>query len=711
MLLQVRVVVRAHVEGRYFPSRWQVQSAVHYSAFLRRPLGTQTQSASRCCAGASVSFSYMRVGHSGPSRVFSGAPLYGVLPPCGIGVLAAAPEVPDLDGIWHECYACNQELLGSLREDENAAVLHQIAVDDARLGRMTPPTPASEVDLATVIGVACECGLLAPLRTWCQVRLAPRFAVVQGVKPDGSAKVRAVDHMSWSAAGRKRRKRSRMEVKKASVNGSCSVPERVAHDHLDDLAATMHAFFLLFGVLPALWKADIDAAFRRIPLVREHVSAAGVAWLFDNIAWVSCHLAMPFGAASSVWAWHRLGALICTIARVILHLPVMRYVDDYFAVERHSPPCPCTHFLVAHCVGVDRRQGEAEHAMWCFARLVRLLLGETSVADKKLEFGDQLLVLGMQVTLASRSVRLWGHVCYLYLQVIPRPKGIYFVLDAAKARKWILDIDAALRVGKLTSGESQKLAGRLMWATQHLFYRCTCICSFTHVRRFLLVCRIGRAMIKAIYEQKRSHDGAISVRLRTALLWWRNVLSQKISEVSPWVGSSKPPCRLLVDAASTPPCCAAILFIDSTIRYTVWSPPAALLAKLVARQDNQIGSLEILAILLALSTFRVDLEGRKVVLYSDNVGAEKGTARGSARAWDHNRLVHQIWTVAINCRIKLWVERVPSKENLADCPSRGSVALLRDLGATWIEPYMEASLLDGAPGTCELAGLQGSQDC
>ncbi len=36
------------------------------------------------------------------------------------------------------------------------------------------------------------------------------------------------------------------------------------------------------------------------------------------------------------------------------------------------------------------------HAMTCFARLVRLLLGADAIADRKLEYGTQLLVLGMQ---------------------------------------------------------------------------------------------------------------------------------------------------------------------------------------------------------------------------------------------------------------------------------------------------------------------------
>ena len=45
-----------------------------------------------------------------------------------------------------------------------------------------------------------------------KVLMVPRFGVAQGLKQDGTAKIRAVDHFSWScAAGRKKRKRT--EVK------------------------------------------------------------------------------------------------------------------------------------------------------------------------------------------------------------------------------------------------------------------------------------------------------------------------------------------------------------------------------------------------------------------------------------------------------------------------------------------------------------------
>ena len=244
-------------------------------------------------------------------------------------------------------------------------------------------------------------------------RLVPRFGVEQGLKPDGSIKLRAVDHMSWSAAQGQKRKRSRNQIKEHSINGHCYVPAKVSHDHLDSLLQLLRVVFAKTGVVPWLWKADIDAAFRRVPLMGTHVWAAGVAYLVDNVAWCSFHHGMPFGATSSVWAWHRIGAMLAHLARKLLHIPVLRYVDDYFSADRPE--------LV-------------EHAMQCFARLTRILLGQTSIADRKLEFGSSLLVLGMTVE--------------------PAHSGIRFVLSAEKAQKYWDVIDKALNAGYLSSGMS-----------------------------------------------------------------------------------------------------------------------------------------------------------------------------------------------------------------------------------------------------------------
>ncbi len=59
-----------------------------------------------------------------------------------------------------------------------------------------------------------------------------------------------------------------------------------------------------------------------------------------------------------------------------------------------------------------------EHSMNIFARLVRLLLGETAIAQQKLECGHELVILGVQAALPliMRVVRM----CFLRPRLLRR---------------------------------------------------------------------------------------------------------------------------------------------------------------------------------------------------------------------------------------------------------------------------------------------------
>ena len=104
--------------------------------------------------------------------------------------------------------------------------------------------------------------------------------------------------------------------------------------------------------------------------------------------------------------------------------------------------------------------------MHCFARLVRLLMGATAIANKKLECGRSLHILGVEISLSVK-----GYTC--------RPAK-------EKLRKCIFAIKEALATGQLSAGCAEKLAGRLGWACQYLFHR------------------LGRAMLRPVFKHKFS---------------------------------------------------------------------------------------------------------------------------------------------------------------------------------------------------------------
>ena len=199
-------------------------------------------------------------------------------------------------------------------------------------------------------------------------------------------------------------------------------------------------------------------------------------------------------------------------------------------------------------------------------------------------------------------------------------------------------------------------------------------------------------MIKPVYRQQYSRTGDLNETLRTALSWWLDVLSSGFAEERPWKPPSSSIVRMFVDAASTPAHIAAVVCLDGVLHYTNAAPAAEWVSKLrQGREDNQIMSLELLAIVLGLASFKKEVEGRKLVLYSDNKGAELSTGRGSAKAADHNAIVHSIWTMAFQYGVHLWLERVPSIDNISDSPSRGDHALLAELKAQWRAPCWDLS--------------------
>ena len=71
--------------------------------------------------------------------------------------LAGAPLYDDSDAssLWEGCYESNKLLIGSLREDEHEAALHELALTDYKLGRMSKPEAVNWHDMDKVCVICC----------------------------------------------------------------------------------------------------------------------------------------------------------------------------------------------------------------------------------------------------------------------------------------------------------------------------------------------------------------------------------------------------------------------------------------------------------------------------------------------------------------------------------------------------------------------------
>ena len=174
------------------------------------------------------------------------------------------------------------------------------------------------------------------------------------------------------------------------------------------------------------------------------------------------------------------------------------------------------------------------------------------------------------------------------------------------------------------------------------------------------------------------------------------MLAMEICEMRPWHTREAPPVHIFVDARGTPPRCAAVAFIDGRCMYSDGEPSSRIMKSFAARKDAQICGLEMLAIALGLSVFAEELRGRKAIIFFDNIGAEAATRKGAAKSWDHCQIIHEIWTMAAQNQTHLWIERVPTDDNIADLPSREEYKLIEDLpgGAEWRKPVIASLFLN-----------------
>ena len=212
----------------------------------------------------------------------TGAGMLNELEASGLGEPVESNARPAV-ALKENCQKSNDELASGLRQDTNAEKLMEITLADVVLGRMTAPVPYNSAEMA-------------------HVHLSPRFSVEQE-KVDGTKKVRPIDHFSWSGGHGGRASKHRR--KEESVNGYTFPKEKLKTQTLDYLWAAMAIFVQTLGELPCLFKADINAAFRRVPICNQDRWACGVAFRWLDQIFVSMHHSCPFGAIGSVHAWER----------------------------------------------------------------------------------------------------------------------------------------------------------------------------------------------------------------------------------------------------------------------------------------------------------------------------------------------------------------------------------------------------------------------
>ena len=97
---------------------------------------------------------------------------------------------------------------------------------------------------------------------------------------------------------------------------------------------------------------------------------------------------------------------------------------------------------------------------------------------------------------------------------------------------------------------------------------------------------------------------------------------------------------------------------------------------------------EMFAILLALSIFFDVLRGKAVMFHVDNQGALGIMRSGVVSAADHHMFSFALGAWVGDASIVVWLERVPSKYNVADEPTRGEFEIYDLFGVRVVSPVV-----------------------
>ena len=522
-----------------------------------------------------------------------GFPVVGSLPPCLLEAKEKDnfPPVLPREEFEELRQVTNSKIADSMKESEFSADLMEIAEKDVELGALGSPQP-----LSTALQQ--------------QVHIARRIAVRE-YRPSGW-RTRAVDDMT------------EMLLNPATEQSDKQVNETVLH------LVWMLLFFCQASLDVDMWKRDIQNAFRRLPVLSAHVLYVWVSWIYNNTKLAAPHFGMPFGAVSSVVAWHRVGAALSRIIQRNAKAPIARYVDDFFGCSRRGLKWTGGTMLYTLCS----------------------LIGLLCDPKKDVDGAVSMIALGLMVETSLD-----------HSKVMVR-------LEAEKASAWHAELLSAYAAGKLSPEHALKLAGRAQWAL---------CCSRS---------KVGRSYLKAVFAQayKPWRDNLMSPRLRQASSWLLDYFVQRPASVWHSLDETRQHVRTWSDASGVDQLVAVFLLVDGAWRYTSAPAPSALVSQFLPRGDNQIGMLELLAPILAVGTWPQTFCNVLWTAWIDNQGVLHDLLKGGSLAEDANVLIGRLWLSLASSNTALYVERVESKSNVADGPTRHDFSDVTRLHASFSEP-------------------------
>ena len=122
-------------------------------------------------------------------------------------------------------------------------------------------------------------------------------------------------------------------------------------------------------------------------------------------------------------------------------------------------------------------------------------------------------------------------------------------------------------------------------------------------------------------------------------------------------------------------------------KFTSWVVPDKVVSCWIPKA-TQMGQLEILAGLVALQTWENILSKTQCIHFVDNDSATACLVKGYSPKVDSCALVGDYWLQVATMALEVYIDRVESKSNVADGPSRMDFSLMKSLRGKWVEPVV-----------------------
>ena len=394
-----------------------------------------------------------------------------------------------------------------------------------------------------------------------------------------------------------------------------------------DMMNAMICYLMDHNANPVCWKRDVQSAYRRVPIAPQHWMFSAVVFSFQAQLFLSQHWTMPFGSVSACWGFHQCANVIQAVLRWFLAVPCARYVDDFYGVQQHA----------------------SEHPIGYFVSSVMTLFGFPADEDKSCDLAQSMLLLGARISMA------WAK------------RGFYLAIDEDKRQRYIQLMQRILQDCRLDPGGAQRLVGKLSFSV--------CVTTL----------KTGRAFLRSLHAQAnaplRSHK--VGPWLASCLRWFIEYLYIQPMLLKTVDDIHRQTIRTWTDAATEPPCIAAIIHVPN--RGYSWCrmwPDEQLLQQLLPRH-TQVAALELLAVVMAQHTFAEDLKECNWLAFIDSEVVRQSLCNGTMRGGgqDCNVAIGRFWLELCRNRTAFWSFRVESKANPADSPTRNDLSVVAALCA------------------------------